>query len=183
MLLPNFIDDSIFRNEAENKDDESMPAPARPQQTVVVPDVVDDFVPDDEDIAEGGYYTIPEMKTVKSTTSVPNFRVVRKGYGSIRFKATVDLFGITSLPVLREFVKIERGEVTVYPNGGTKQPAGEGLNVPAEVLLEKCFPAPDVSVDQHINALKSKPDTKFISYNAETGAYIFQVEHFSTYTC
>lgn len=168
-----FSNGSIFRNEAEIKDDESMPAPARPQKTVVVPDA--------EEVADGGYYTIPPMKIVASTASVPNFVVVRKGYGSISFKGVVDLTGIPSLSILREIVEIERKRVTVYPKESTKPAAGKRLNVPAEILLEKTFPSPDLSAEEYLESLKSTPDTTFVSYDAETGAYVFSVEHFSTY--
>jgi hypothetical protein len=164
---------SIFRNEGEAKDDENMPAPARPVKTVVLPD--------DDEIADGGYYTIPAMKTVASTASVANFVVVRKAFGSISYKDVVDLTGISSLSILREIVEIHRGRVTVYPNESIKPPTGQGLNVPAEVTLDKCFPPTDVDVDEHIDSLKSKPNTTFISYDTETGTWVFQVEHFSSY--
>jgi hypothetical protein len=164
---------SIFRNEAE-KDDDGMPAPASRPESVIVPDA--------EEVADGGYYTVPPIKTVASTASVSNFVVVRKGYGSVSFKGVVDLVSITSLSVLRDYVVINRGSVTVYPNEETKPPAGEGLNVSAEVLLEKCFPAPDVSVDSYIHTLKATPDTNFVSYDAETGTWVFTVGHFSSYS-
>jgi Nucleoporin autopeptidase len=174
MLFCDFADCSIFRNEPESNDD-SMPEPARPQKFAVI-------VPDDDEVAEGGYYTMPPMKKVASTASVSDFIVVRKGYGSISFKDVVDLTSITSLSVLREYVEIGRGRVTVYPNESTALPPGKGLNIPAEIVLEKSLPLPDVSVDEHIDNLKSQPDRKFVSYDTNTGAWTFQVDHFSTYT-
>ena len=115
---------SIFRNETEAKDDEL--------QKVVAPD---------DEVAEGGYYTIPPIQKVASTASVPSFVVVRKGYGTISFKSHVDLTGITSLSVLREIVDIERGRVTVYPDESKHPPIGTGLNVPAEVIMENFRPS------------------------------------------
>jgi hypothetical protein len=169
-LCTNLADDSIFRNESENKDDESMAAPAQKIAAVR---------PDAEEVAEGGYYTVPPMKKVGSTASVPNFVVVRKGYGSVSFKSAADLTGITSLSVLREYVQIERGRVTIYPN--VKPSIGEGMNVPAEILLEKCSPNPGVSIEDHINSLKARPETKFVSYDIDTGAWVFNVQHSATF--
>jgi hypothetical protein len=87
-----------------------------------------------------------------------------------------------SVSVLREYIEIDRGRVTVYPNESKALPPGKGLNVPAEIVLKKSVPPPDVSVDEHIDNLKSRPDAKFISYDIDTKAWTFQVDHFSTYT-
>ena len=164
---------SIFRNEAESKDDDHLPTtPAR------VPKVV---APDDE-VADGGYYTSPPMTVVASTASVPNFIVGRKGYGTISFKSPVDLTDVASLSILREIVEITRGTVTVYPDESKKPPLGKGLNVPALVTLENVQPPPDFEGDEFIEELRVRPDTEFVSYNVETGEYVFNVEHFSTYS-
>ena len=48
------------------------------------------IAPDDE-VAEGAYYTNPATQKVTVTAPVPNFIVIRKGCGSILFKALVDL--------------------------------------------------------------------------------------------
>lgn len=146
-----------------------MPAPSRIQRVVA---------PDDE-VAEGGYYTIPPIQKAANTASLSNFVVARKGYGTISFSAPVDLTGISSLSILREVVEIERGRVAVYPNSAKEAPAGTGLNVPAEVSLENVRPPPEIEVDEFTAELRGKPDTTFVSYNAETGLYVFTVEHFS----
>ena len=154
---------SIFRNESEAKDDES--------HKVIAPD---------DEVAEGGYYTIPPIKKVASTASVPNFVIVRKGYGSISFKSPVDLTGITSLSGIREIVHIERGRVTVYPDESEHVPAGTGLNVPAEVTMDNLRPPADVELEKFTEELRSKPNTEFESYNSESGVWVFRVQHFST---
>jgi len=136
--------------------------------------------PDDE-VAEGGYYTIPPMQTVKSTASVPDFVVARKGFGKIAFNAPVDLTNVSSLSELREIVTIEKGRVTVYPDKSNHPPAGEGLNVPATVTLENHRPPPDMELEEFKAELEETADTKFISYTPETGTWQFTVEHFSTY--
>ena len=157
-----FSDGSIFRNESETKDDDSHK-----------------FVAADDEVAEGGYYTIPPIQKVASTASVPNFVVSRKGYGSISFKSPVDLTGITSLSVLREIVEIERGRVAVYPDESKHAPVGTGLNVPAEVIMENLRPSSNDELQKFTDELRSKPDTEFVSYDSATGTWIFNVQHFS----
>jgi nuclear pore complex protein Nup98-Nup96 len=161
--------DSIFRNESENlKDDELMSPPLRIQQVAVL----------DDEVAEGGYFTIPPIQTVASTKSVQNFTVCRKGYGQIEFKVPVDLSDIPSLSILREIVEIERGKVNVYPNKAKRPPVGTGFNVPAKVSLEKLWHPPEVDPEEYLAQLQSTPDTNFISYDAETGLWTYEVEHF-----
>ena len=121
------------------------------------------------------------MNVVGSTASVPNFIVGRKGYGTISFKSPVDLTDIPSLTILREIVEIKRAIATVYPDESKKSPVGKGLNVPAEVTLENVRPPPDFDGDEYIEELRATPDTNFVSYNLETGLWVFSVEHFSTY--
>jgi hypothetical protein len=163
------INDSIFRNEAEShKDDELMSPPLRIQKV---------SAPDDE-VAEGGYYTIPPIQSVASTKSVHNFVICRKGYGQIEFKNAVDLSEIPSLSVLREIVEIDRGRAQVYPNKSKQPPVGTGLNVPAKILLENVRHPPDTELDEHLENLRATPDTKFISYDSETGLWTYEVEHF-----
>ena len=102
------------------------------------------------------------MRKVASMASVSDFVVVRKGFGSISFKDAVDLTDIMSVSVLREYIEIDRVQVTVYPNESKAQPLGKGLNVPAEIVLEKSVPPPEMSVDEYIDNLKSNPDAKFV---------------------
>jgi nuclear pore complex protein Nup98-Nup96 len=148
-----------------------MPAPRRIQK-VVAP------APDDE-VAEGGYYTIPPIQTAANTASLANFVVARKGFGTISYSAPVDLTGIPSLSILREVVEIERGRVTVYPDATKAAPVGTGLNVPAEVSLENVRPAHDIDVEEFTKQLKEKSNTAFVSYSVDTGLYVFIVENFS----
>lgn len=171
IFLKKRINNSIFRNEAEAenvKDDELMPPPLRIQKVAA---------PDDE-VAEGGYFTIPAIQNVASTKSVQKFVICRKGYGQIEFKTAVDLSDIPSLSVLRELVEIDRGRVQVYPNKSKRAPGGTGLNVPARISLENVRHPPDIELDEHLENLQATPDTKFISYDSETGLWTYEVEHF-----
>jgi nuclear pore complex protein Nup98-Nup96 len=121
------------------------------------------------------------MNIVASTTSVPNFIVGRKGYGTISFKSPVDLTDITSLTILREIVKINQATATIYPDESKKPPLGKGLNVPAEITLENVRAPPDFEGDEYIEELRATPETKFVSYDVITGLWVFTVEHFSSY--
>jgi Nucleoporin autopeptidase len=58
-------------------------------------------------------------------------------------------------------------------------PPGTGLNVPAEITLENIFPTPQV--DSIINLLKSITNTNFRFYTADSGIWVFHVDHFSSY--
>jgi Nucleoporin autopeptidase len=163
---------SIFRHESETKEDESITPAVRTQKSASA----------DDEVQDDGYFTIPPIQTLASNSSVPNFVVVRKGYGSISFSAPVDLTGISSLSLLREIVQIDCGRVTVYPNKTKEHPQGSGLNVAAQVLLENVRPPPDVELDEFLRDLQSKPDTKFMSYAPDTGKWTFKVDHFSSYS-
>jgi hypothetical protein len=121
------------------------------------------------------------MNIVASTTSVPNFIVGRKGYGTISFKSPIDLTDITSLTMLREIVKINQATATIYPDESKKPPLGKGLNIPAEITLENVRAPPDFEGDEYIEELRATPDTNFVSYDVGTGLWVFTVEHFSSY--
>lgn len=88
-------------------------------------------------------------------------------------------------------------EVTVYPEDRNKPENGEGLNVPAEIELERVWP-----LDRSTNELIRNPEeiqkldyeswlrkacartgSEFISYNIESGTWKFKVSHFSKYGC
>ena len=108
--------------------------------------------------------------------------VVRKNYGQITFKDEVDLTDIPSMTVLRDYIEIRRGGVTVYPKESTKAAEGAELNVPAEVSLEGIRPPPGVDAETFTAELRAKPDTEFVSWDAETGVWVFTVKSFSPAT-
>jgi nuclear pore complex protein Nup98-Nup96 len=167
------------------------------------------------------YYTSPPLRELDTwgaaeLSAVPYFVVGRKGYGSVRFVQAVDL---TSVGDLRDvpggIVQIRSKECFVYPDEDdcydpetgelldgvrpgfdpstvVKAPQGSGLNVPAVVSLEKCWPtdratrqplkdADHPRVKQHITKLQRKEETKFEEYEAQSGTWRFRVEHFSRY--
>ncbi|GAA6048227.1 hypothetical protein JCM3770_006491 [Rhodotorula araucariae] len=148
-------------------------------------------------LREGDYYTVPSIETLQKLPaaklrSVPDLVVGRVGYGEVRFMRPVDL---TTLPSVDELlgglVRLEDRNATVYPDGeeATKPPPGEGLNVPATITLEKCFPLDKATrqpitdkehprIAQHIKRLRNLEGTEFVDFDAETGTWTFEVPEF-----
>ena len=86
------------------------------------------------------------------------------------------------MTVLRDIIEIRRGGDTVYPKESTKAAEGTELNVPAEVTLEKMRPAPQTTNEEHAEQLRAKPDPEFVSWDAESGRWVFTVKSFSPAT-
>ncbi|KAH3666446.1 hypothetical protein OGAPHI_003442 [Ogataea philodendri] len=144
-----------------------------------------------------GYWstpTISELANMSATelTHVENFTVGCKGLGQISFAYAVDLsaFHDKLEQLLGVYIVFRPRIVQVYPDGVDKPSPGNGMNVPAVVSVENCFPydkatksritdpsAPEVPA--HISRLKANLGMQFISYYPLTGTYTFRVEHFS----
>uniref|UniRef100_V5EXZ9 Peptidase S59 domain-containing protein n=1 Tax=Kalmanozyma brasiliensis (strain GHG001) TaxID=1365824 RepID=V5EXZ9_KALBG len=164
----------------------------------------------------GEYYTEPSLAALRTANynelaAVHNFIVGRKGVGQIEFLDPVDLTSIGDLnDIVGGIVQIRLKEVVVYPEEddydprnpkdgakrnfvpGLKAKQGTGLNVPARVSLEACWPtdratrepikdAEHPRVKQMINKLKNKPETEFVDFEPESGTWSFKVKHFSRY--
>ncbi|KAH7345325.1 nuclear protein 96-domain-containing protein [Rhizoctonia solani] len=148
--------------------------------------------------ADGDYWMIPALSELQAMShdqlvSVPNFTVGRHGYGKITFLDPVDLttvYAISDIP--EKTVLFEQGACTVYPDESQKAARGEGLNVPAEISLEKCWPrdkatrAPiknsnDLVWQKQERKLRKMKDTEFISFEPEGGVWTFRVPHFTRY--
>ncbi|TGZ78719.1 hypothetical protein EX30DRAFT_350776 [Ascodesmis nigricans] len=153
----------------------------------------------EEDKAHGSYWMVPSANKLKSLSKeqlkkVMGLTVGRRGFGQVRFDHPVDL---TALPVEIEdlpgnVVVFDVRVCTVYPEGMEKPKPGKGLNVPATITLEDCFPVTKNERGKirdpehprylaHIRRLKSVKDTEFVDYLPEDGIWIFRVEHFTTY--
>ncbi|KAG8681078.1 hypothetical protein FRC08_015853, partial [Ceratobasidium sp. 394] len=147
---------------------------------------------------EGEYWMKPSLAELQSMShdqlvSVKNFTVGRHGYGQITFLAPVDLttvYAISGIP--EKTVLFEEGACTVYPDESQKAPRGEGLNVPAEISLEKCWPkdkatrAPiknpnDPAWQRQERKLRKMKDTEFVDFEPEKGTWTFRVPHFTRY--
>jgi hypothetical protein len=156
---------SVFRNESETKDEANVATTGENE------------IQDDE-VAEGGYYTVPPLEKVSSTASVSSFSVFRKGYGSISFKVPVDIVDISSLSMLREIIEINRGQISVYKDKVKNANTFETFDVPAEITFENYHPPPDIDHEEFKEQLQSRPDTEFISY--VSGTWTFAVQKFSS---
>lgn len=151
--------------------------------------------------------------------SVESFVVGRKGFGSVEFVEPVDLTTVGELNnIPGGIVQLRKKECFVYPDeedcfdpetgnerdgvqpgfdpksvpGGGKASRGEGLNVPALVNLEGCWPLDrsnrqpikDIEhprVKQMVNKLRRRTDLEFKNYEPVSGTWTFKVEHFSRY--
>jgi nuclear pore complex protein Nup98-Nup96 len=145
----------------------------------------------------GAYWMSPSKEEILKMnriqrSQVPNFTVGRENVGQVQFKTPVDLNNIDLDEIPGGIVVLETRSCTVYPVAARKPQVGKGLNVPSEISLEhswprgrdKRTPIPEKSgraFNKHVERLKKIPDTKFIDYNAETGVWTFEVEHFTTY--
>ena len=143
------------------------------------------------DSEPGDYWMSPSRDEIMDMNrvqrqKVTDFTVGRVNVGQVRFKVPVDLTTIDLDNLIDTIVILEPRTATVYPHAAKKPPVGKGLNVPAQITLENAWPrgtknkgAP--SVAKHVKRLQRIPDTQFESYDPETGAWTFSVEHFTTY--
>lgn len=146
----------------------------------------------------GSYWMIPSAQKLKQLSREQQKRVIgltigRRGYGQVRFDNPVDVTGVKDLDkIAGEIVIFDQRVCTVYPETMEKPHPGQGLNVPATITLEDCFP---VSKNErgkirdpehprfvsHLRRLKSIKDTEFVDYLPNEGIWIFKVRHFTTY--
>ena len=139
----------------------------------------------------GDYWMSPSKEEIEQMNRVQrqqvvNFTVGRTNVGQVRFRVPVDLTKINLDSIMDGIVTLIIRSATVYPDVTTKPPVGQGLNVPAEILLLHTCPrsgpeANAAKMKKHIMRLKSIPDTTFVSYDEQTAAWVFRVEHFTTY--
>lgn len=172
---------NLTEKETGSRDVSSSEWPARPAKSTPAPQ-------------QGDYYTTPSIDSLKKMPAsqlrqVRDLVVGRVGYGQVAFLEPVDLTTLSSVEdLLGGVVVFEERNVAVYPDdaaSGDKPRAGSGLNVPANITLEKCWPVDKATrqpikegprLEKHIKRLRSLPDTSFISY--EDGNWHFSVEGF-----
>lgn len=125
-------------------------------------------------------------------SAINNFTVGRENVGQVQFKVAVDLTNIDLEEITGGIVVLETRSCTVYPVAAKKPPVGKGLNVPSVISLEHSWPRgrdkrtpltekSGRHFNKHVERLKKIPDTRFIDYDADTGVWTFEVEHFTTY--
>ncbi|KUI62218.1 hypothetical protein VP1G_09329 [Cytospora mali] len=145
----------------------------------------------------GAYWTSPTKQEILKMnrvqrSAINNFTVGRENVGQVQFKVAVDLTNIDLEEITGGIVVLETRSCTVYPVAAKKPPVGKGLNVPSVISLEHSWPRgrdkrtplaekSGRHFNKHVDRLKRIPDTKFIDYDADTGVWTFEVEHFTTY--
>ena len=158
------------------------------------------------------YITEPPMEELMDMTDaelshVIGFIVTHPGVGRIKFLEPVNLLqasptgtheGIPYIP--GHVVVIQHRMAEVYPEGLSlslpggeftieKDPIGTGLNVSAEIQLEKCWAMDkatgtviddetDPRFERHFRKLERIPGTTMLGFNKKTGCWRFRVDHF-----
>jgi len=146
----------------------------------------------ENEVDEDGYWTLPPLselrkKSLGELRKIENFTIGRKHYGELRFLKPVDLSGFNLDEICGNIVEFSSRNVVVYPDDNQPK-EGEGLNIPAEVTLEGCYPInkktklaildpKDEIVKKHIEKLKSLKEMKFKNYDPNTGSWTFTFDH------
>jgi nuclear pore complex protein Nup98-Nup96 len=189
--------DSVSRSPAARPQVQDTPT-RRPQSTVPL-EASTIVAASERPLKRGDYWCRPKLDTLRRMSHeqlchIENFTAGRKGYGEVSFLEPVDLTGVPSLnDFLGTVIIVESQELIVYPEDDkiNKPERGKGLNVPANISLEDCFPRDKVTrkaiVDpsdarflRQVKRMKAVPETEFISFT-EDGVWTFRVEHFSKY--
>ena len=140
----------------------------------------------------GQQYTFPPLKILKTTDrrSIKNFVIGQKGVGEVRFLAPVDLSEIDPDQLFGHYIEFSDCEAVMYPDPSIPKPEpGHGLNLPAQVRLERVWTMSKGSRDpivdpqsekviHFIQKLKETEGTNFISYEPSTGTWTFTVDNF-----
>ena len=150
-----------------------------------------------EDQGVGDYWMIPPIEELKKMPReqlkhLRDFQVGRHGCGFVHFLAPVDLTTVNIDTIPGEIILIKTRTCAVYPDESLTPEMGKGLNVPSRITLENSWPRGrggrhhvyDTSgprLQKHLVRLQRIQDTNFESYDANTGVWIFTVEHFTTY--
>jgi nuclear pore complex protein Nup98-Nup96 len=150
-----------------------------------------------DDQQPGKYWMKPSLSEIKDMnrtqrSNVSNFVVGREGCGQCTFGSPVDLTLVNVDDILGKIVQFGTRQCTVYQDDAKKPPMGKGLNVPSIISLQNSWPRKkDLKTpsgekngqrfQKHIERLRRVKDTKFLSYDRDTGVWTFSVEHFTTY--
>jgi len=115
---------------------------------------------------------------------VRDLTVSRPNVGSITFHGETDCTGLDFASIVR----LEAGEVLVYPDSSQKPPVGEGLNKAATVTMFQCYPPNGNKLLQDprsqekykrkIQAMTEEKHARFIDYDCLTGVWQFSVDQF-----
>ncbi|KAF8514607.1 nucleoporin autopeptidase-domain-containing protein [Gautieria morchelliformis] len=147
------------------------------------------------DPQEGEYWCLPTVVELQRLSfnelqAVKDFTVGRVGFGTIQFLQPVDLTSVPSIAdIPGKVVNFEHVECVLYPDERLKPPAGEGLNVPARIKLDRCWaldkstrqPIKDPKDPKHLTRLRKMQDqegAEFVGFDMGTGVWEFMVQEF-----
>ncbi|KAG0094807.1 hypothetical protein BGZ93_006756 [Podila epicladia] len=147
---------------------------------------------------EGEYWMSPSLEELRKLSTVElkrveNFKVGLPEFGSVDFQMPVDLSLTPLTSICGNIVVFENKVCRVYPEETNKPPRGQGLNVPAIISLERCWPLDKTTQKpmtfdthspmyaKHLKRLKRQSETTFIDFTTDNGTWTFRVEHFSEY--
>lgn len=115
---------------------------------------------------------------------VRDLTISREGVGTITFEGETDCSNLD----FQNIVRLEVGEVLVYPHPKTKPEVGVGLNKAATVTMYQCWPpngsmlAQDLEQQEEykrrIKVMTEEKKARFIDYDCMTGVWKFGVDHF-----
>ncbi|KAG0373483.1 hypothetical protein BGX24_011638 [Mortierella sp. AD032] len=147
---------------------------------------------------DGEYWMSPSLEELRKMShselaKVNDFKVGLPGVGSVSFSEPVDLTTVPSLTsICGHIVQFSHKICVVYPEDQNKPARGEGMNVPALISLERCWPVDRASREpmiveknspafaNHVKRLKRQAETEFVDFT-ENGTWTFKVRHFSKY--
>lgn len=125
-----------------------------------------------------------EKMRPEELTGVSELSITRPGIGSITFHGMTDCTDLN----FEKIVRLEVGEVLVYPEHGMKPPVGQGLNKSATVTMYQCWPPTGSKLLQDtksqerycrkIQQMTEQKNAVFIDYDCASGIWKFRVEHF-----
>eukprot|EP00439_Symbiodinium_sp_Y106_P013164 s1927_g1.t3 len=123
-----------------------------------------------------------ELRRVRDLT------ICRPKVGEVTFHGDLDL--VTESTILEDLphvLRLEPGEVVLYPDSRTKPREGKGLNRPATITLFRCLPPhgaafPDeeskVRYRNRIAQMTEAKGARFVDYDCDQGLWQFRVDHF-----
>lgn len=134
-----------------------------------------------------GYFSSPDISVLQKMSArelskVKQFTIFRPNVGKIEWIGETDIRGLN----FDQIVKIEKKEVFVYEDV-TPAEQGTELNKPAVVTLCNIFPKEGSTEKKKAEFYRKLQDfcelndADFISYDRNTGDWVFGVKHFSRY--
>lgn len=142
-------------------------------------------------LQSSGYFMEPSLSELVTwelidpgyCSRVKDFTVGRLGYGYVRFIGETDVRWLD----LDQIIKVNRHEIIVYGNEGTKPEVGQGLNKPAEVTLivQIGSSIDDVEyltkIERKLKVITERQGAEFILFDPLKGEWKFLAQHFSRF--